>query len=40
MSLAASATPAQEGPGESFTLSLDQALRIALKNNLDLVSAR
>jgi outer membrane protein TolC len=40
MSLAASATPAQEGPGESFSLSLDQALRIALKNNLDLVSAR
>jgi len=40
MSLAASATPAQEGPGESFALSLDQALRIALKNNLDLVSAR
>jgi outer membrane protein TolC len=40
LSLAASATPAQEGPGESFTLSLDQALRIALENNLDLVSAR
>jgi outer membrane protein TolC len=40
LALAASAAPAQEGPGESFDLSLDQALRIALENNLDLVSAR
>jgi outer membrane protein TolC len=38
--LAAPGAPAQEGPGESFSLSLDQALRIALENNLDLVSAR
>ena len=40
LTLTASVTPAQEGPGESFTLSLDQALRVALRNNLDLVSAR
>jgi len=37
---AASVASAQQGPGESFSLSLDQALRIALENNLDLVSAR
>ncbi len=37
---AASIVSAQQGPGESFALSLDQALRVALENNLDLVSAR
>ena len=37
---ATSIVSAQQGPGESFSLSLDQALRVALQNNLDLVSAR
>jgi outer membrane protein TolC len=37
---ATSPASAQQGPGESFSLSLDQALKIALENNLDLVSAR